>query len=129
MEFRCLEIGRPRQSHRLVCGAKEKHLHRVANNTRFIIFPWVQIPYLASHILSQNIRILNSDWVRRFNYRLWLLETFVDANRFKGSSYKAANWIHVGQTKGFRKQGNSFQFHGQPKEVFLYPLHNDFRNK
>ena len=106
---------------------KKKHLHRVANNTRFIIFPWVQIPYLASHILSQNIRILNPDWIKRFNYRLWLLETFIDANRFRGSSYKAANWIHVGQTKGFRKQGNSFQFHGQPKEVFLYPLHNDFR--
>ena len=86
---------------------KKKHLHRVANNTRFIIFPWVQIPYLASHILSQNIRILNTDWIRRYNYDLWLLETFVDTARFMGTSYRAANWIHVGRTKGFRKQGNS----------------------
>jgi SRSO17 transposase len=108
---------------------KKKHLHRVANNTRFIIFPWVNIHCSASHILSQNIRILNSDWVKRYNCQLWLLETFVDSNRFKGTSYKAANWIHVGQTKGYRKQGKSFQFHGQTKEVFLYPLHNDFRKK
>ena len=108
---------------------KKRHLHRVANNTRFIIFPWVQVPSLASHILSQNIRILNSDWIRRYNYRLWLLETFVDTDRFIGTSYRAANWIHVGQTKGFRKQGKSFKFHGQTKEVFLYPLYNDFRKK
>jgi SRSO17 transposase len=108
---------------------KKRHLHRVANNTRFIIFPWVRISYLASHILSQNIRILNSDWIRRYNYRLWLLETFVDTDRFMGTSYRAANWIHVGQSKGFRKQGNSFQFHGQIKEVFLYPLNKDFRKK
>jgi len=108
---------------------KKKYLHRLANNTRFIIFPWVSIHCLASHILSQNIRILNSDWLKMYNYQLWLLETFVDSNRFKGTSYRAANWIHVGQSKGFRKQGNSFQFHGQTKEVFLYPLHNDFRKK
>jgi len=108
---------------------KKKHLHRVANNTRFVIFPWVNISCLASHILSKNIRILNSDWLKMYNYQLWLLETFVDTDRFKGTCYKAANWIHVGQTKGYRKQGNSFQFHGQTKEVFLYPLHNDFRKK
>ena len=108
---------------------KRKHLHRVGNNTRFMIFPWVQIRCLASHILSQNIRILNIDWFIRYNYRLWLLETFVDTERFKGSSYKAANWIHVGQSKGFRKQGNSFEFHGRTKEVFLYPLHKKFRKK
>ena len=108
---------------------KKKHLHRIANNTRFIIFPWVKIPLLASHILSQNIRILNSDWPRMYNYRLWLLETFVETQRFKGTCYKAANWIHVGQTKGFQKKGNSFQFHGNTKEVFLYPIQNDFRKK
>jgi SRSO17 transposase len=108
---------------------KKKHLHRVANNTRFIVFPWVSISCLASHILSQNIRILNRDWLNMYNYQLWLLETFVDTNRFKGTSYKAANWIHVGQTKGYQKQGNSFQYHGQTKEVFLYPLHHDFRKK
>jgi len=108
---------------------RKEHLHRVANNTRFLIFPWVRIKNFASHILSRMIRILNSDWLTVYGYRLWLLETFVDPDRFKASSYKAANWIHVGQTKGFRKHGNSFEFHGQPKEVYLYPLCRDIRKK
>ena len=98
---------------------RNKYLHRVANNTRFLIFPWVRIKNVSSHILSQTIRVLNSTWLKVYGYRLWLLETFIDSNRFTGSSYKAANWIHVGQTKGFRKQGNSFEFHNQPKEVYL----------
>lgn len=108
---------------------KRKYLYRVANNSRFIVFPWVKISCAASHILSQNVRILNSDWLKIYNYKLWLLETFVDTQRFKGTSYKAANWIHVGQSKGFEKQGNSFRFHGQTKEVFLYPLYKDFRKR
>jgi SRSO17 transposase len=108
---------------------RNQYLHRVANNTRFLIFPWVKIRNFASHILSQTIRVLNTDWLKVYSYRLWLLETFVDSKRFMGSSYKAANWIHVGQTKGFKKQGNSFEFHNQPKEVYLYPLCREFRKK
>lgn len=108
---------------------RNKYLHRVANNSRFLIFPWVKIKNFASHILSQTARVLNADWLKVYGYRLWLLETFVDSERFKASSYKAANWIHVGQTKGFRKQGNSFEFHNQPKEVYLYPLCREFRKK
>ena len=108
---------------------RKEHLHKVANNYRFLILPWIKIPYLASHILSQNIRILNTDWRQRYNYSLSLLETFVDAGRFKGTCYRASNWIYVGQTKGFAKKGNSFQYHGQPKEVFLYPLTRHFRKE
>jgi SRSO17 transposase len=108
---------------------RNKYLHRVANNTRFLIFPWVRIKNFASHILSQTIRILNSDWLKVYGYRLWLLETFIDTDRFMGSSYKAANWIYVGETKGFRKHGKSFEFHNQPKEVYLYPLCREFRKK
>ena len=108
---------------------RNKYLHRVANNTRFLIFPWVRIKNFASHILSQTIRVLNSDWLKVYGYRLWLLETFIDSGRFLGSSYKAANWIYVGQTKGFRKHGNWFEFHNQPKEVYVYPLCREFRKK
>lgn len=108
---------------------RNKYLHRVANNTRFLIFPWVRIKNLSSHIFSQTIRVLNMAWREVYGYRLWILETFIDPGRFTGSSYKAANWIHVGQTKGFRKQGNSFEFHNQPKEVYLYPLCREFRKK
>lgn len=108
---------------------RKEHLHQVANNYRFLILPWVEIPHLASHTLSQNIRILNNDWRQRYSYSLSLLETFVDAGRFKGTCYRASNWIYVGQTKGFAKRGNSFQYHGQPKEVFLYPLTRHFRKE
>jgi SRSO17 transposase len=108
---------------------RKEHLHKVANNYRFLILPGVKIPCLASHILSQNIRMINDDWYQRYNYSLSILETFVDSSQFKGTCYRAANWIYVGQTKGFAKKGNSFHYHGQPKEVFLYPLSHQFRKE
>ncbi len=108
---------------------KKKYLHRVSNNSRFLIFPWVTSPGLASYLLSKCVRTLNSDWMKVYNYRLWLLESFVQTDMYNATSYRAANWIHVGRTKGFKKQGNTFKFDGQTKEVFLYPLKRDFRKK
>jgi hypothetical protein len=108
---------------------RKKNLHKIINNSRFLILPWVKIPNLASSILSRNIRLLSDDWYTRYNYRPCLLETFVDAGRFTGACYRAANWIYVGQTKGFEKQGNRFAFHGNLKEVFLYPLAKHFRKE
>ncbi len=108
---------------------REEFLHKVANNQRFLILPWVGIKYLASHVLSKNVRILNRDWFKRYGYKLSLLETFVDPTIFKGVSYRAANWIYVGRTKGFSKNGNSFNYHGNRKEVFLYPLSRNFRQE
>ncbi len=108
---------------------RQRDLPRLANNNRFLIFPWIHIPHLASHILSMNIRHVKRDWHNRYGTSLVLLETFIDPEHFKGTSYKAANWIHVGTTKGFSKNGRSFQFHGHPKEVFLYPLSPDFREQ
>ncbi|MEW6375028.1 MAG: Druantia anti-phage system protein DruA [Thermodesulfobacteriota bacterium] len=72
---------------------RKSFLDRIANNSRFLIFPWVLVPHLASHVLSLNIRRLPRDWEEQFHQPLWLLETFVDPSRFKGTSYKAANWI------------------------------------
>ena len=106
---------------------RQQHLHQIANNSRFLIFPWVSVPHLASHILSQNVRSLSRDWERIYGTPLALLETFIDQERFSGACYKAANWICVGQTKGYSKKGRSFLFHGRPKEVYLYPLTPDFR--
>ena len=101
---------------------RQRHLQRLANNSRFLIFPWVRVPHLASHLLARQVPVLRADWQRRTGVSLVLLETFVDPQRFSGASYKAANWIHVGATRGFIKEGRRFRFHGQPKEVFLYPL-------
>jgi SRSO17 transposase len=103
------------------------HLHHIANNSRFIVFPWVKVNNLASHVLSINIRRLNTDWMHRFENRLWLLETFVDPRNFHGTCYKAANWIRLGATGGFGKQGAGYIHHGNPKEVYVYVLDSNFR--
>jgi hypothetical protein len=94
-------------------AARIKNLPYVVNNSRFLIIPGVNIPNLASHILGKCIRQLANDWQKRYNYRPVLLETFVDT-KFKGTSYKAANWIKVGKSSGRRSTGK--------KVIYLYPL-------
>ena len=83
-------------------------LARVANNSRFLIFPWVKIPHLASHLLGTQIGYLKKDWERKYGVRLQLLETFVDPSRFLATSYRAANWILVGRTQGYAKNAQRF---------------------
>ena len=102
-------------------------LDRLANNSRFLIFPWVQIPHLASHVLALTLRRLNQDWERKFHRTLWLVETFVDPRRFQGTCYKAANWQRIGQSYGSGKQGPGYIYHGSPKEVYVYVLEPRFR--
>jgi SRSO17 transposase len=106
---------------------KKTYLDRIANNSRFLIFPWVLVPHLASHVLSLNIRRLVHDWEQQFDQPLWLLETFVESSRFKGTSYKAANWKCVGHTQGYGKEGPGYIHHGSIKEVYLYVLEPRFR--
>ena len=109
--------------------AKEANLHFVANNTRFLILPWVSVKCLASKILSLNAKRISEDWLNTYQRPLYLLETFVEKNRFKGTCYKAANWIRVGQTKGTAKRGHDHFVHGNIKDVLLYPLGKGFRKK
>jgi len=106
---------------------KKIYLDRVANNSRFLILPWVRIPHLASHVLSLNIRRLSKDWEQQFHQPLWLLETFVDPSRFKGTSYRASNWKCIGHTDGFGKVGHGYVHHGSIKEVYIYVLESRFR--
>jgi hypothetical protein len=108
---------------------KENNLHLVANNTRFLILPWVSVKCLASKILAFNIKKISNDWLDVYHHPLYLLETFVEQNRFKGTCYKAANWIRVGQTKGTAKRGHDHLVHGKIKDVLLYPLGKNFRQK
>jgi len=108
---------------------KENNLHFVANNTRFLILPWVNVKFLASKVLALNARRISDDWLKIYNHHAHLLETFVEKDRFKGTCYKAANWIRVGQTKGTAKRGHDHLFHGKIKDVYLYPLRKDFRKK
>jgi len=106
---------------------KRKNLHLIANNTRFLILPWVNVKYLASKALSLSIRRLRADWEKTYAHPVYLAETFVDISRFEGTCYRAANWLCVGQTKGSAKKGNAYRYHGQPKAIYLYPLHRHFR--
>jgi hypothetical protein len=69
---------------------KEQNLHKIAQNTRFLILPYIKIPHLASKLLALNIKRLRQDWPTYYGHPLYLLETFVDQSRFKGTSYQAA---------------------------------------
>lgn len=101
---------------------RERNLHLVINNVRFLILPWVKVKNLASKILSQSARVVPLDWQRAYQVRPLLMETFVDTQRFRGSSYKAANWICLGQTRGKGRSGMDYYQHGIIKDVYVYPL-------
>jgi hypothetical protein len=108
---------------------RRDNLYFVANNTRFLILPWVSVKCLASKLLALNARRICADWLNIYNYPLYLLETFIERDRFKATCYKAANWILIGQTKGTAKKGHLHVKHGNIKDVYLYPLRKDFRKK
>lgn len=108
-------------------ATKRRNLHLIANNTRFLIPEWVRIKHLASRVLALSLKRLSADWQRIYAHPLYLAETFVDISRFSGTCYRAANWVCVGQSKGSAKKGNLYSYHGQPKAIYLYPLHRHFR--
>lgn len=109
-------------------GQRAAHLGRIANNTRFLIFPWIRVPSLASHLLGQISRRIRADWQAKYHQTVDLLETFVDSQRFLGTCYRAANWIRLGQTKGRGRQGLRTKIPPTTiKEVYVYPLHPRFR--
>lgn len=108
-------------------GQRESFLDRVVGNSRFLIFPWVQVKCLASQVLSRTLSRLPQDWEQRYGKKLWLVETFVDPAKFRGTSYKAANWLHLGCTYGSGKQGRGYVYHGMVKEVYVYVIERQFR--
>jgi hypothetical protein len=85
-------------------ATRAARLHLLANNTRFLVLPWVQASCLASHVLGLVLRRIGADWQRKYGHPLHWLETFVERERFVGTCYQAANWIRVGQTKGRTRQ-------------------------
>jgi hypothetical protein len=103
-------------------GARRSNLGQVVLNSRFLILPSVQVPHLASHVLSLATSRLCDDWEARYGIRPMLIETFVDGTRFKGTCYRAANWIHLGQTAGRRDAYPNGKISDGKKEVFVYPL-------
>jgi hypothetical protein len=104
---------------------RARNLQLVVNNSRFLILPWVRVRYLASAILSLAARQLPADWQRLYGYRPLLLETLVDA-QFRGTSYRAANWIYLGNTPGRGRMDGNHEAHGRAvKQMYVYPLCRD----
>ena len=108
---------------------RSQRLHLLTNNTRFLIPAWVRVRHLASYVLSRIARGLSRHWQNKYGHPIYLLETFVERDRFVGTSYQAANWVRVGQTQGRSRQDRADgTWHRVPiKDVYLCPLHPDFR--
>jgi len=102
-------------------------LHRIVNNARFLILPWVRCPGLASRILSALSTPLRADWTWRYGYEPVLLESFVEVPRFSGASYRAAAWLRLGVTRGRGKLEKNHQQVAPVKDVWIYPLHPLYR--
>lgn len=107
---------------------KEK-LNQIICNSRFLILPQVEVPNLASRILSLAVKCLPRDWEERYRIRPLLLETFVETGRFTGSSYQAANWQYIGKTQGRGRQDRERQQRGAIKDIYVYPLQENTRQE
>jgi hypothetical protein len=106
------------------------NLQRIVSNGRFLILPWVHVKGLASKILSLAARQMPRDWERHYGHRPLLLETLVDGSRFRGTCYRAANWIHVGPTTGRGRMDRGHKAHGQAiKDIYVHPLVRDARQQ
>jgi hypothetical protein len=106
---------------------RKRNLHLLAYNSRFLILPWVQVPHLASHILGRMAKLVPRDWQRLFAHPIYWLETFIDPGRFKGTCYRAANWLVLGRTTGRGKNAPSKKPTRPVKEVLALPLTRRFR--
>ena len=102
--------------------ARRQNLQRVVANSRFLILPHVRVANLASHALGIAVRRLRSDWMERYGEDLLLIETFVERQRYRGTCYRAANWIEVGETKGRGRQDQNNRQEVPVKKVLLYAL-------
>ncbi|MBW2013924.1 MAG: DUF4338 domain-containing protein [Deltaproteobacteria bacterium] len=109
---------------------RKVNLQKIINNSRFLIFPWVEVKNLASSALALAVKTIPDDWQRCYGYRPVLMETLVDRKRFKGTCYKAANWIHMGKTTGRGRMDRDNKQQGMAvKEIYVYPLTSRFRQE
>lgn len=107
--------------------ARRRNIRFIAYNTRFLILPWVRAPHLASHILGRVAGSLSDDWEQMYGHPLYFAETFIDPERFRGTCYRAANWILLGRTTGRGKDDQTHRPNRSIKEVYGLPLARKFR--
>ena len=107
--------------------ARERNVHMLAYNTRFLILPWVRVPHLASHVLGHMAKLVPQDWQRLYAHPIYWLETFVDPARFAGTCYRAANWQEIGTTVGRGHRAPTFEQTRTVKRMLGLPVHPKFR--
>jgi len=107
--------------------ARRRNIRFLAYNTRFLILPWVRVPHLASHILGRMAAVLSDDWQGMYHHPIYFAETFIDPGRFRGTCYRAANWVLMGITTGRGKDDLTHRPNRPMKEVLGYPLTPSFR--
>ena len=107
--------------------ARRRNIRFIAYNTRFLILPWVRVPHLASHILGRIAPVVSRDWEHLYRHPIYFLETFVDPERFRGTCYRAANWVLLGETTGRGKDAPTRQPNRSIKQMWGYPLTPRFR--
>jgi hypothetical protein len=110
-------------------GRREANLGLLTNNTRFLVLPWVSVPHLASHLLATLARRVRADWQAKYGHPVHALETFVDRDRFRGTCYRAANWLRLGATQGRTRNDRERSIRTSVKDVYLYPLVSNFRRE
>jgi hypothetical protein len=108
---------------------RQQRLGALANQQRFLILPWVRVAHLASHLLARATRRLSADWQARYGHPVWLVETFVEQDRFAGTAYQAAGWLHLGPTTGRTRQDRQHTLQSPRKSVWVRPLHPTFRQR
>ena len=106
---------------------RKRNLPLITNNMRFLILPWVRVPHLASHVLGHIAKRIRADWIKKYGHPIYLLETFVEREHFRGVCYQAANWQCIGQTKGRTRNDRHNAIRVPLKDVYLYPLTKNFR--
>jgi hypothetical protein len=109
--------------------SRKRNIRFIAYNTRFLILPWVHVEHLASHLLGRMVRMLAGEWQRVYDHPVYFAETFVDTERFKGTCYRAANWVFLGHTTGRGKNDQTHRANRPLKQVLGYPLTPDFRKR
>jgi hypothetical protein len=108
---------------------RRRNVRLVAYNSRYLILPWVEVKHLASHLLGRMVRMLPGEWERSYGHPVYFAETFVDVERFRGTCYRAANWVVLGRTTGRGKDDRTHRANRPLKEVLGYPLVSDFRER
>jgi len=109
-------------------SSRERNLGLLTNNTRYLVLPWVTVPHLASHLLGLIARRIRADWQAKYGHPVHALETFVD-RRFRGTCYRAANWVRLGETQGRTRNDRKHSIQVSVKDVYLYPLIGEFRRE